>query len=213
MMCRYLAGIGEVFYYDDAALRDYVVLDPQWLTVDTLGSLLSPDLENLKSVYAMLGIEPRADGLLSRTDLSTVIQMSARERQALSADDVGHVIDFLCRLEVAVDQQDRYLIPALLEVWARVVMLDVLDSAAWMDMASAGIRRRLHGPTACSGKRTVHIPARVLSAAADQGAPGQHPVTFQIHVLFRTGPGQAVMPYVWKNGMYYAMVDSGVQIE
>ncbi len=116
MICRYLAGIGEVFYYDDTALRDYVVLDPQWLTMDILGSLLSPDLENLLSVYAMLGIEPRADGLLSKSDLTAVIQMSATDQQALSADDVGHVIDFLCRLEAVVDKHDRYLIPALLEV-------------------------------------------------------------------------------------------------
>ncbi len=130
MIYRYLAGIGETFYYDDTGLRDYVVLDPQWFTVDILGSLLSPDMENLRSVYAMLGIEPRADGLLSKTDLTAVIKMSATDQQALSADDVGHAIDFLCRLEVAVDQQDRYLISALLEVWAACVTLDELDRPA-----------------------------------------------------------------------------------
>ena len=49
---RFLAGIGEIVYYaDDEALKDVVVLDPQWLTMDILGSLVAPDVENLRSLF------------------------------------------------------------------------------------------------------------------------------------------------------------------
>ncbi len=115
---RYLASIGEVVHYQDMdAIKDFVVVDPQWLTVDILGSLLSPDVENLQRVYRKYNIKLLGDGIISRADLVQVVQAASTRGSPISQAEASHVIDFLCRLEVCVEQApDWFLIPSILEV-------------------------------------------------------------------------------------------------
>jgi hypothetical protein len=110
---RYLAGIGEVLHFDGL---DAVVLDPSWLTVDVLGSLLSPDVENLQSVHKLYGIGD--DGMLDQRTLVKIIRDAPSCDPALNDTQAAMVIAFLCKLEICTARPDgRFLMPTILQVW------------------------------------------------------------------------------------------------
>ena len=110
---RYLDAIGEVVYYGDVpALADTVVLDPRWLTVEVLGPVLAPSVENLQSIFAR-GVRANPDGSIPRGDLLSVLGPAGQPLPAALAEKV---LGLMCKMELCLEYKGSVLVPALLTV-------------------------------------------------------------------------------------------------
>ena len=113
-----------MYYGDVPALADTVVLDPRWLTVEVLGPVLAPSVENLQSIFDR-GVKANPDGSIPRGDLLSVLGPAG---QPLPAAIAEKVLQLMLKMELCLEIGDNVLIPGLLSV-----RIDASDYAAGRD--------------------------------------------------------------------------------
>ena len=162
----YLAAMGEIICFPQMArLADAVVLNPRWLTIDLLGSLLAPEILRQSTPAATINIGP--DGAVLRRQVAALIEPAAWA-------DV--VIEILCHLDLCFARDASLVLPSCLQtsqpegLWMPAEPLAlhylgrrVLCMQDW-DMLSAGLFPRLQ---------------TVIQKMLSQSLPPRHPLLWR----------------------------------